>query len=474
MRTDWYKRNGSRRSSSTPTRPGPHTPGPTAEAIEYLISKDITGWGSETIGTDAGKAGGMKPPFPAHNLMHKANRYGLASLCNLDRLPPKGAILIAAPLKIENGTGSPTRVLALVPKRLSAQRRPPMSEPDHIIVGSGINALVCAAMLAGKGAQGAGAGAQRPHRRLHPHRGDHRAGLRPRRDGDDLRAVHHLAGLCRARRRSRPARARVLPHRHADRRAAARRRARRVSAWTAPPTSPPSMRLRPATATSIARDVGEIERNAGLLFGLLGGGLWSWPTLQAAGRRGLAARAARPRRLPRRGADAGARLARKRATSRTLSRALWAPWVLHAGLGPEDAFSGQIAKVIAFALEAAGAPIVKGGAQNLLAAFEALIRERGGEIRTGADVASIVQANGRATGVRLASGEEISATKSVICSVTPTQLYERLLGGADAGERRRRGRRNTATARAISRSTTRWTGRRHGAARASARSRCCI
>ena len=104
--------------------------------------------------------------------------------------------------------------------------------------------------------------------------------------------------------------------------------------------------------------------------------------------------------------------------------------MLHAGLGPEDAFSGQIAKVIAFALEAAGAPIVKGGARNLLAAFEALIKERGGDIRTGADVASIVQGNGRATGVRLASGEEISAKKSVICSVTPTQLYERLLGGA--------------------------------------------
>ncbi|RVC32538.1 cyclase family protein, partial [Mesorhizobium sp. M4A.F.Ca.ET.090.04.2.1] len=48
-------------------------------------------------------------------LMHKANRYGLASLCNLDQLPPKGAILIAAPLKIEHGTGSPIRALALVP-----------------------------------------------------------------------------------------------------------------------------------------------------------------------------------------------------------------------------------------------------------------------------------------------------------------------------------------------------------------------
>ena len=114
LRTDWYKRNGSEAKFLNANETGPHTPGPTAEAIQFLISKDIKGWGSETIGTDAGKAGGMEPPFPAHTLMHKANRYGLASLCNLDQLPPKGAILIAAPLKIEHGTGSPIRALALV------------------------------------------------------------------------------------------------------------------------------------------------------------------------------------------------------------------------------------------------------------------------------------------------------------------------------------------------------------------------
>jgi kynurenine formamidase len=84
--------------------------------IEYLIGKGIVGWGSQCIGTDAGQAGGMNPPFPAHNLLHKHNRYGLASLANLDKLPAKGAILIAAPLKIKNGTGSPIRALALVPR----------------------------------------------------------------------------------------------------------------------------------------------------------------------------------------------------------------------------------------------------------------------------------------------------------------------------------------------------------------------
>jgi isatin hydrolase len=115
LRTDWYKRNGSSSTFLNADEKGPHSPGPTAEAIEYLLTRNIVGWGSETVGTDAGSAGGMTPPFPAHNLMHKANRYGLASLCNLDELPAKGAILIAAPLKFVNGTGSPVRALALVP-----------------------------------------------------------------------------------------------------------------------------------------------------------------------------------------------------------------------------------------------------------------------------------------------------------------------------------------------------------------------
>jgi isatin hydrolase len=116
MRTDWYKRNDSEEKFLNADDKGPHSPGPTAETITYLLSKGIIGWGVETVGTDAGSAGGMDPVFPAHNLMHKNNRYGLASLCHLDRLPPKGAVLIAAPLKIVHGTGSPLRVLALVPK----------------------------------------------------------------------------------------------------------------------------------------------------------------------------------------------------------------------------------------------------------------------------------------------------------------------------------------------------------------------
>lgn len=116
MRTDWDKRVDDEAKFLNADETGPHSPGPTPDAIEYLLSKGIVGWGTQCIGTDAGQAGGMEPPYPAHNMLHRDNCFGLASLANLDKLPAKGAILIAAPLKILRGTGSPIRALALVPK----------------------------------------------------------------------------------------------------------------------------------------------------------------------------------------------------------------------------------------------------------------------------------------------------------------------------------------------------------------------
>ncbi|EGQ22498.1 MULTISPECIES: cyclase family protein [Sporosarcina] len=91
-----------------------HTPGFTPEASRFLVERDILGVGVETVGTDAGIAHTFDPPFPSHHIMHQANKYGLAQLTNVDKLPPKGAVLIAAPLKIENGSGSPIRAIALV------------------------------------------------------------------------------------------------------------------------------------------------------------------------------------------------------------------------------------------------------------------------------------------------------------------------------------------------------------------------
>ena len=180
-------------------------------------------------------------------------------------------------------------------------------------------------------------------------------------------------------------------------------------------------------------DVSGIEADAPFLFALLGGNLWSWPMakllwgqVRRRGLRGLAA-------------WMGSALAPARGWLESyespLVQALWAPWVLHCGLTPESAYSGQMARVVAFALEAAGAPVVKGGASAAVRAFHGMIEEKGGEIRCGADVERILVLGGRVTGVRLASGEEI-ACGSVLASVAPGQLYDRLLDGVNLPEDR--------------------------------------
>jgi kynurenine formamidase len=114
MRTDWSKRTDAARFLNL-REDGPHVPGPHPDLVPFLArERDVIGWGSEGVGTDAGQAFRFDPPFPCHSIMHGSNRFGLASLANLDQLPPKGAILITPPLKIVNGSGSPCRVLALV------------------------------------------------------------------------------------------------------------------------------------------------------------------------------------------------------------------------------------------------------------------------------------------------------------------------------------------------------------------------
>ena len=114
MRTDWSKHTMSPRYKNM-NETGQHTPGPTAEAIRFLIDeRNIRGFGTETIGTDAGQAYAMDPQYPAHHYLHGAGRYGLQCLTNLDQLPATGAVIICPPLKLQRGSGSPLRVLALV------------------------------------------------------------------------------------------------------------------------------------------------------------------------------------------------------------------------------------------------------------------------------------------------------------------------------------------------------------------------
>ena len=113
MRTDWSKRTDPVAYQDF-DEAGQHTPGPEASAVRFLVEeRDALGFGTETIGTDAGQAAHFRPPYPCHTYMHGAGRYGLQCLANLDLLPPVGAVVIAAPLKIQRGSGSPVRALAL-------------------------------------------------------------------------------------------------------------------------------------------------------------------------------------------------------------------------------------------------------------------------------------------------------------------------------------------------------------------------
>ncbi len=114
MRTDWSKRTDPVAYQNYDDT-GQHTPGPDSEVVQFLVrERDVLGFGTEAIGTDAGQGYHLRPPYPCHYFMHGAGRYGLQCLAHLDQLPPTGALLICPPLKIQQGSGSPLRVLALV------------------------------------------------------------------------------------------------------------------------------------------------------------------------------------------------------------------------------------------------------------------------------------------------------------------------------------------------------------------------
>jgi phytoene dehydrogenase-like protein len=113
---------------------------------------------------------------------------------------------------------------------------------------------------------------------------------------------------------------------------------------------------------------------------------------------------------------------------------LLAPWVLHTGLGPDNAVSGFMTQVIACAIQLGGMPVPVGGGGRLVEALSGIVRDAGGELRTDASVEGIAVSSGRATGVVLEDGETVHATRAVVAGVTPTQLYGSLLGPADVPE----------------------------------------
>jgi len=114
-RTGWESRAADAGRFLNANETGPLTPGLAPACARWLAeSSPIIGIGVETVGTDAGAAHSFDPPFPCHAFMLGAGKYGLTQLANLGRLPVTGAVLIASPLPIVGGSGSPARVLALV------------------------------------------------------------------------------------------------------------------------------------------------------------------------------------------------------------------------------------------------------------------------------------------------------------------------------------------------------------------------
>ncbi len=179
--------------------------------------------------------------------------------------------------------------------------------------------------------------------------------------------------------------------------------------------------------------------NADLSFGLLGTELWS--------RAGAALGGRALRRLGRRGLAefAGNMLISSRDWLETTfaspqAHGLLSPWVLHTGLGPDAASSGFMTQVIAVAVQEGGMPVPRGGGARLVDALVALIQAHGGVCRLETEVDAVTIRDGRAAGVRTVAGETIEAGRAVIANVTPTQLYERLLGDrgdAESGAARR-------------------------------------
>jgi kynurenine formamidase len=116
-RTGWDARAQDQQEFLNADETGPHTPGIAVDCAKWLAEEaPVVGVGVETVGTDAGKAHSFEPAFPCHAFLLGANKSGLTQLANLAQLPPTGAVLVVAPLKIVKGSGSPARAFALVPR----------------------------------------------------------------------------------------------------------------------------------------------------------------------------------------------------------------------------------------------------------------------------------------------------------------------------------------------------------------------
>ncbi|MFI6439330.1 cyclase family protein [Streptomyces sp. NPDC050759] len=115
LRTGWDARSHSQEAFLNADENGPHTPGLSPECARWVAEESpVIGLGVETVGTDAGRGHSFDPAFPCHSHLMGSGKYGLTQLQNLAALPATGSVVVAGPLPIVAGSGSPARVLALV------------------------------------------------------------------------------------------------------------------------------------------------------------------------------------------------------------------------------------------------------------------------------------------------------------------------------------------------------------------------
>ena len=89
-----------------------HFPGFSEEAATFLVEeREINGIGIDNLSVDAAAG----PGFPAHGIVNGAGKFHLENVANVHLLPPSGAYLIVAPIKIEGGSGGQVRIFAVVP-----------------------------------------------------------------------------------------------------------------------------------------------------------------------------------------------------------------------------------------------------------------------------------------------------------------------------------------------------------------------
>lgn len=113
LNTGWAKRWNNYGAYKNADEKGKlHFPGFSKEAARFLIEeRNINGIGIDTLSADYG----LSKDFVVHHIINGAGKYILENVANLDKLPPTGATLIIAPIKIEGGSGGQARVWAIMP-----------------------------------------------------------------------------------------------------------------------------------------------------------------------------------------------------------------------------------------------------------------------------------------------------------------------------------------------------------------------